>query len=158
MPAEPEVRVEAAGLEALSASRSLLQSRFWAEFRGRLGWLPRAFACRSGGRDFSLLVLLRPLPLRQRLAYVPHGPEVPDPELENGRLLAALAEALRPHLAGCLFLRFDLPWALRPEGWRGRSRPPACAPPGCARRPWTCSRPTRWSWTWATRRSPCWRP
>ncbi|OHD20511.1 MAG: hypothetical protein A2064_13985, partial [Spirochaetes bacterium GWB1_66_5] len=25
-------------------------------------------------------------------------------------------EALRPHLAGCLFLRFDLPWVLRPEG------------------------------------------
>jgi len=116
MPAEPEVRVEAAGLEALSARGSLLQSRFWAEFRGRLGWEARAFACRSGGRDFSLLVLLRPLPLRQRLAYVPHGPEVPDPELENGRLLAALAEELRPHLAGCLFLRFDLPWALRPEG------------------------------------------
>jgi lipid II:glycine glycyltransferase (peptidoglycan interpeptide bridge formation enzyme) len=41
---------------------------------------------------------------------------VPDPELENGRLLATLAEALRPHLAGCLFLRFDPPWALRPEG------------------------------------------
>jgi lipid II:glycine glycyltransferase (peptidoglycan interpeptide bridge formation enzyme) len=116
MPAEPVTRVEAAGLEALSARGSLLQSRFWAEFRGRLGWQPRAFSCSSGGRDFSLLVLLRPLPLRQRLAYVPHGPEVPDPELENGRLLAALAGALRPHLAGCLFLRFDLPWALPPRG------------------------------------------
>ncbi len=119
MPAEPGVRVEAAGLEALSAGGSLLQSPFWAEFRGRLGWEPKAFRCRAGGREFPLLVLVRPLPLRQRLAYVPHGPEVPDPELENGRLLAALAAALRPHLPGCLFLRYDLPWALGPEGEGG---------------------------------------
>jgi lipid II:glycine glycyltransferase (peptidoglycan interpeptide bridge formation enzyme) len=124
MPAEPDVRAEPAGLEVLSANRSLLQSRFWAEFRGQLGWEPRAFGCRSGGggrgsRAFALLVLVRPLPLRQRLAYVPHGPEVPDPELENGPFLAALAAALRPHLPGCLFLRYDLPWAGRPENGGG---------------------------------------
>jgi lipid II:glycine glycyltransferase (peptidoglycan interpeptide bridge formation enzyme) len=119
MGAEPAVRVEPAGLEALSVGGSLLQSRFWAEFRRQLGWEPRAFACRSGGCDFSLLVLLRPLPLGQRLAYAPHGPEVPSPEQENGRLLAALASALRPQLAGCLFLRYDLPWALRPEAEAG---------------------------------------
>ncbi len=119
MGAEPAVQVEPAGLEILSASRSLLQSRFWAEFRRQLGWEPRAFGCRSGGQDFSLLVLVRPLPLRQRLAYAPHGPEVPGLEQENGPFLAALAAALRPHLAGCLFLRYDLPWALRPEGGAG---------------------------------------
>ncbi len=119
MSVEPAVRVEPAGLEALSAGGSLLQSRFWAEFRRQLGWEPCAFTCRSGSRDFALLALVRPLPLRQRLAYVPHGPEVPDRELENGPFLAALAAALRPHLPGCLFLRYDLPWALRPEGGAG---------------------------------------
>jgi lipid II:glycine glycyltransferase (peptidoglycan interpeptide bridge formation enzyme) len=116
---EPAVRVEPAGLEALAAGGSLLQSRFWAEFRRQLGWEPRAFTCRSGSHEFALLALVRPLPLRQRLAYVPHGPEVPDRELENGLFLAALAAALRPHLPGCLFLRYDLPWALRPEGGAG---------------------------------------
>ncbi len=116
MGAESAIHVEPAGLEVLSAGRALLQSRFWAEFRRQLGWEPRAFSCRSGGRDFPLLVLVRPLPLRQRLAYVPHGPEVPDRQQENGPFLAALAAALRPQLAGCLFLRFDLPWTLRPEG------------------------------------------
>jgi len=119
MRAEPDIRVEPAGLEVLSANRSLLQSRFWAEFRRQLGWEPRAFACRGGGSDFSLLVLVRPLPLRQRLAYAPHGPEVPNQEQENGPFLAALAAALRPHLVECLFLRYDLPWALRPEGEGG---------------------------------------
>jgi lipid II:glycine glycyltransferase (peptidoglycan interpeptide bridge formation enzyme) len=116
MVAEPSIHVEPAGLQVLAASRCLLQSRFWAEFRRQLGWEPRAFTCRSGGQDFPLLVLVRPLPLGQRLAYVPHGPEVRGPQLENGPFLAALAAALRPHLAGCLFLRYDLPWALRPEG------------------------------------------
>jgi lipid II:glycine glycyltransferase (peptidoglycan interpeptide bridge formation enzyme) len=116
MGAEPALRVEPAGLEVLAANRSLLQSRFWAEFRRRLGWEPRAFRVEAGGRGLGLLVLVRPLPLRQRLAYVPHGPETPGPELENGPFLAALAAALRPHLKGCLFLRYDLPWAGEREG------------------------------------------
>jgi lipid II:glycine glycyltransferase (peptidoglycan interpeptide bridge formation enzyme) len=115
VPAEPALRVEPAGLEALETNGSLLQSRFWAEFRGQLGWEPRAFRCESGGRGFALLVLVRPLPLRQRLAYVPHGPEGVGPEQENAPFLAALAAALRPHLTGCLFLRYDLPWVGRPE-------------------------------------------
>jgi lipid II:glycine glycyltransferase (peptidoglycan interpeptide bridge formation enzyme) len=128
--AEPKVRVEPAGLDALEANRFLLQSRFWAEFRGQLGWEPRAFRCEAAGRGFALLVLVRPLPLRQRLAYVPHGPEGVGPEQENGPFLAALAAALRPHLAGCLFLRYDLPWAVRPEGVaRLRKAPMDIQPP-----------------------------
>jgi lipid II:glycine glycyltransferase (peptidoglycan interpeptide bridge formation enzyme) len=117
--AKPAIRVEPAGLEVLSAGGSLLQSRFWAEFRRQVDWEPRAFACRIGGRDFPLLVLVRPLPLRQRLAYVPHGPEGLGPEQENGPFLAALAAALRPHLTRCMFLRYDLPWANRPESGPG---------------------------------------
>jgi len=118
MGAEPALRVQPAGLEALAANRSLLQSRFWGEFRRQLGWEPHAFACALEDLSFALLVLVRPLPLRQRLAYVPHGPEVPEPLQDSGRFLTALAAALRPHLAGCLFLRYDLPWESRREGRR----------------------------------------
>lgn len=120
MPSKLPVQVEPVGLEALQANSSLLQSRFWAEFRSQVGWEARAFRCRTGNSSFTLLVLVRPLPLGLRLAYAPHGPEVDPPPEERALLLTGLAAALRPHLTGCLFLRYDLPW----ESW-GEGRPPA---------------------------------
>jgi lipid II:glycine glycyltransferase (peptidoglycan interpeptide bridge formation enzyme) len=116
---EQEVQVRPAGLEVLAANRGLLQCPFWARFRAGLGWQAKAFECLAGGQGFSLLVLVRPLPLGQRLAYVPHGPETPEPA-DWQELLSGLARALRPHLEGCLFLRFDLPWSIRGEGAAGR--------------------------------------
>jgi len=75
-----------------------------------MGWKANAFDCRHGSGSFALLVLVRSLPLGQRLAYVPHGPETPEPAEGREAFLTALARALRPHLKGCLFVRFDLPW------------------------------------------------
>jgi lipid II:glycine glycyltransferase (peptidoglycan interpeptide bridge formation enzyme) len=102
--------VEAVELRGLDANEGLLQSGFWAAFRGQLGWRPRAFHCRWDGGEFNLLVLVRPLTLGFRLAYAPHGPELAEPPADREGLLADLARALRPALRGCLFLRFDLPW------------------------------------------------
>ena len=112
MSPEPAVRVRPAGLEALAVNQGLLQSPFWARFRAQMGWEALAFDCRAGGQGFALLVLVRSLPLGQRLAYVPHGPEAAEPADWEAFLLE-LARALKPHLAGCLFLRFDLPWSIR---------------------------------------------
>jgi lipid II:glycine glycyltransferase (peptidoglycan interpeptide bridge formation enzyme) len=102
--------VEQAQLRELDVNGGLLQSGFWAAFRGRLGWRPRAFRCRWEGREFILLVLVRPLPLGFGLAYAPHGPELAEPPADREGFLLDLAGALRPALRGCLFLRFDLPW------------------------------------------------
>jgi len=111
MSAEAPVRVEPAELEVLESNQGLLQSPFWARFRAGLGWQARAFDCRAGSMRFALLVLVRSLPLGQRLAYAPHGPEVPEPA-DREAFLTGLARALRPHLGGCLFVRFDLPWSI----------------------------------------------
>ena len=102
--------VETAELRELDGNRSFLQSGFWASFRRQLGWRPRAFRCRYRDAAFLLLVLVRPLGAGFSLAYVPHGPEVPDPRQGREKLLLDLAGALRPRLRGCVFLRFDLPW------------------------------------------------
>jgi lipid II:glycine glycyltransferase (peptidoglycan interpeptide bridge formation enzyme) len=119
MSAEPLVRVEPAALDALAKNQGLLQSPFWARFRAQLGWEAKAFDCRAGELRFALLVLIRSLPFGQRLAYVPHGPEVPEPP-DREAFLVGLARALRPHLPGCLFLRFDLPWGNWGQGSTGR--------------------------------------
>ena len=101
---------------ALDANLGLLQSGFWAAFRGELGWQPLAFGCKYRQLEFALSVLVRPLPGGLRLAYVPHGPEVSAP-LEGAQVfLGELGGALAGHLPRCLFLRYDLPWGREGEG------------------------------------------
>jgi lipid II:glycine glycyltransferase (peptidoglycan interpeptide bridge formation enzyme) len=114
--AAPLIRVEPVDLEELEASRNLLQSAFWGRFRERLGWSPRGFRCSDGRGSFLLLVLVRSLPGGLRLAYVGHGPELPEPAGEREGLLLDLARALKPYLPRCLFVRFDLPWGREGEG------------------------------------------
>ena len=114
-----KIDVQAAELGDLEGNRSLLQSGFWGAFRRRLGWRAQAFRCGYRGREFRLLVLIRRLPLGLELAYAPHGPELSEPVIEPERFLLDLAEALRPHLRRCLFLRYDLPW-----GTEGLGNPP----------------------------------
>jgi lipid II:glycine glycyltransferase (peptidoglycan interpeptide bridge formation enzyme) len=106
-----KAEVQAVELGDLDGNRTLLQSGFWGAFRERLGWRARAFRCSYSGREFRLLLLIRRLGPGMELAYVPHGPESGEPVIERERFLLDLAEALRPHLARCLFLRYDLPWA-----------------------------------------------
>lgn len=106
-----KISAEAAELRDLDGSQGLLQSGFWGAFRQQLGWRARAFRCRYRERRFFLLVLVRRLPLGLGLAYVPHGPELEEPLSGRESFLLDLTEALRPHLPGCLFLRFDLAWS-----------------------------------------------
>ncbi len=108
--------VEPGELGVLEVNRGLLQSEFWALFRIRLGWEARAFRCSCREKRFALLVLIRALGLGQRLAYVPHGPEIEVSPEDRESFLEELAQALRPHLGGCIFIRFDLPWGTEGQG------------------------------------------
>jgi hypothetical protein len=108
--------LEPGELGDLERNRGLLQSGFWALFRIRFGWEARAFRCSFRGQRFALLVLIRVLGLGQRLAYVPNGPEIEVSPEDRESFLEELAQALRPHLGGCIFIRFDLPWGTEGEG------------------------------------------
>jgi len=105
-----KIDIQAIELGDLEGTRALLQSGFWGAFRRQLGWRARAFRCGYRGRVFGLLVLVRRLAAGMELAYVPHGPQLSEPVVQPERFLLELAEALRPYLDRCLFLRFDLPW------------------------------------------------
>ena len=107
---EPAERVQ------LDANPGLLQSGFWAAFRAELGWQTAAFRCRAGDEQFRLSVLIRSLPGGFRLAYVPHGPETPEPLEGAGLFLAGLGRAVRGYLPRCVFLRYDPPWGREGEG------------------------------------------
>jgi lipid II:glycine glycyltransferase (peptidoglycan interpeptide bridge formation enzyme) len=111
-----KISVELVELRDLEDSESLLQSEFWGAFREQLGWQARAFRCRYREQAFFLLVLIRELKLRLRLAYVPHGPEVGQPVADREGFLVELSQALRPYLPRCVFLRFDLPWGRKGVG------------------------------------------
>jgi lipid II:glycine glycyltransferase (peptidoglycan interpeptide bridge formation enzyme) len=111
-----KISIQAAELGDLDGNRTLLQSGFWGAFRQRLGWRVGAFRCGYRGREFRLLVLIRRMPMGLELAYVPHGPELDEAVIERERFLLDLAEALRPHLGRCLFLRFDPPWGVEGLG------------------------------------------
>jgi lipid II:glycine glycyltransferase (peptidoglycan interpeptide bridge formation enzyme) len=95
-----------------------LQSRFWGRFKAAWGWRdlgPRLRVELEEGkpRELRLLVLIRRLGGPFSFAYLPHGPalDYPGPE-RAGPLLLALARSLRAGLPwGCLFIRFDPPWA-----------------------------------------------
>jgi lipid II:glycine glycyltransferase (peptidoglycan interpeptide bridge formation enzyme) len=113
------IDVQAAELGDLDGNPALLQSGFWGAFRRQFGWQARAFRCGYRGREFRLLVLIRRLAPGMELAYVPHGPQLSQPVVEPERFLLDLADALRPRLGRCLFLRYDLPW-----GTEGPGNPP----------------------------------
>jgi lipid II:glycine glycyltransferase (peptidoglycan interpeptide bridge formation enzyme) len=113
---QPLVSVQPVGLGELPEGGNLLQSAYWGRFRQRLGWDALGFRCSAPVGSFPLLVLVRGLPAGLRLAYVGHGPQVPEPAEEREALLLGLARALKPHLPRCLFLRFDLPWGRQGEG------------------------------------------
>jgi len=110
------LQLEPADRRQLDANPGLLQSGFWAAFRAGLGWETAAFRCRAGEVELALSVLVRRLPGGFRLAYVPHGPELPEPLQGAGELVVELGRTLEGLLPRCLFLRWDPPWGREGEG------------------------------------------
>ncbi len=126
-------RIEASSLESLPSGDNLLQSPYWAALKQRFGSGAVGFQVASdtpmvsalSGREMDrmpLLLLLRNLPGPGGLSigYIPYGPDI-DVDGENRqRFLERFAEELAPLLpAGCVVLRFDLPWRIDATAARG---------------------------------------
>lgn len=94
-----------------AGGKALLQSRFWAAFKRQRGHTVEAYQWGNGGNRRHLFIIYRRFTDSSVYGYVPYGPEIPEPEEEQGIFLEELAERLRPRLPDdCAFLRFDLPW------------------------------------------------
>ncbi|MCF7927462.1 MAG: peptidoglycan bridge formation glycyltransferase FemA/FemB family protein [Spirochaetales bacterium] len=94
-----------------SGSSSLFQSAFWGKFKWNVGHEVRSFRVEFRGEYRNLIVVFRSFTGESCFGYVPYGPDVDLPEDSHGFFLEEIAENLRPQMpAGCVFLRFDLPW------------------------------------------------
>ena len=107
--------VTRADLAICEGAESFLQSAMWGRFKSRFGWEANAFAAEwEADGEKPLLVLSRRIAPLVVMAYVPWGPELPAAFSGDSalRIQAAveLVRALRPHLRGAAFIRFDLPW------------------------------------------------
>ena len=105
---------------------NLLQSAYWAGVKGEFGFTAYTFRIasekgenlvsalsRRPASSVFLLVLERRLPGGLTFAYIPHGPDILLPDENRQGFLVWLAGELRRHLPGrCVFIRFDLPWAI----------------------------------------------
>ena len=107
--------INCADLAICEKADSLLQSAMWGRFKSRFGWEAKAFVVEwAEGGEKPLLVLSRRIAPGIIMAYIPWGPELPaafpaDSVLQ-AEAAAELALALRPHLSGAAFVRFDPPW------------------------------------------------
>ncbi|WP_319561699.1 peptidoglycan bridge formation glycyltransferase FemA/FemB family protein [Marispirochaeta sp.] len=99
----PGAMMEPVSLDELDAHDNLLQTGYWGRVKENFGWTPFAFSF----NEHPLLVLVRRLPLRQGIAYVPHGPMN---EVEP-HFFALFARNMALSLPSYVtFIRFDLPW------------------------------------------------
>lgn len=114
--------LKAVPIEELPPAGNLLQSAYWGRLKSEFGQNPLGFVLSGEDGDYPLLVLVRSLPGGYSLAYVPHGPDVPELSVSStgggagpgwssaAPLLEALAAELTPYLPKrCGFLRFDPP-------------------------------------------------
>ncbi len=100
--------LEPESLDAIEGHDVLLQTGFWGRFKGSFGWKPSAFLI--DGR-LPLLALTRKLGAGFSLCYVPHGPLSASTHNWSEYYLAEITRRLVAYLpAGCVFIRYDLPW------------------------------------------------
>lgn len=116
------VTLEQVALEKIPQSSNLLQSGHWGAVKESAGQKALAFLIHGGA---PLLILLRPFGPGLTLAYVPHGPAAPGTEIpeippeEPDRYLREVTEELKRFLPkSCVFIRYDLPWAI-PDDYVG---------------------------------------
>lgn len=112
----PTLSLEGIALDELDSGNILLQTAFWGRFKSLFGWEAHAYRWCWGSQGGSLLVLVRCLPGGLRMAYVPHGPILPEYMQvgEISSLLADLAKNLMRFLpSGCFMVRFDLMGGVR---------------------------------------------
>lgn len=110
--------------ESVCSEGNLLQTGFWGMHKAYSGWIPGGFSVNG----YHILVLrrsFRALCFNFSIAYVPHGPDVPE-ELQSGEFLSALALEIKKRLPrNTLFIRYDLPWQRKagllkvPAGYKG---------------------------------------
>ncbi len=98
-------------VENMQNRQNLMQSRFWAKVKDRMGWHPLAFQITWQDRRDTLLLFIQNPANQYSWAYVPWAPTFSVPEEYRGLFL----EQLSQHLLGflpeeCIFIRYDLPW------------------------------------------------
>lgn len=96
----------------LEAKDNLLQSGLWAAHKKAFGWQPKGFLVEG----HPLIILCRKLPKSSfDFAYAPHGPDLPR-DLQKPEILGKVSRGLKPYLSpGTIFIRYDLPWKIKPE-------------------------------------------
>jgi hypothetical protein len=105
------------GLDQLDATWNPFQSQFWAKAKRVASWRAFAFNFSYSSDDGSesestvVMVLVRRLFFRLRIAYVPFGPNQGAYHRDPAELTRDFARLVRPLLPkGTAFIRFDLPW------------------------------------------------
>ena len=111
--------IKEADLAICERADSFLQSAMWGRFKSRFGWQTSAFAVEwTDGGERPLLILSRRIAPGVVMAYVPWGPELPGNwGLGLNSAMTELAHALRPHLRGVAFIRFDPPVSMGNGEW-----------------------------------------
>ncbi len=87
-----------------------LQTAVWGEIkRAQVGWQPRFWVWwEHGGVSAAAMTLLRQVTPGVRIAYVPHGPVVPEDRPDLWAQVLADLEAWAKQ-AGCLYIKIDAP-------------------------------------------------
>jgi lipid II:glycine glycyltransferase (peptidoglycan interpeptide bridge formation enzyme) len=106
--------IKPAQLSVCDDADSFLQTGFWGSFKACFNWSSHSFIADWGewGKR-PVMVICRPLAAGFSFAYIPWGPELPQPQEEArySAMVVELAQALRPLLPpATAFIRFDPPW------------------------------------------------
>lgn len=129
---------EWASVVGMARDRNVVQAHAWGEYRRAAGWEPQRWIAWNGSRKplCCMQTLVKPLPLGQRLIWVPGGPVVGFPDTDPSALDAIigawLEEARRRH--PLRYVRFSSHLPHGPEARHGMSqvcvRPLVCVNSG----------------------------
>ena len=108
-----DLLVSLTDLSDLDENEELLQTGYWGRFKQMFGWRAQAFRLGSG----NVLLLSRTLAPGLSLAYVPLGPQWPEPEPgQREQRLVELADRMAAFDKRIFVVRYDLPWFTEGQG------------------------------------------